>query len=156
MATVNLSAYDKNTIPSAEGIRVGIAVSRWNTEITEGLYNGAAQTLFDLGAKKENVFRVDVPGSFELIYADAVIVLGSVIRGETPHFEYICSSVADAIASLNVRGGRKNMAPVIFGVLTDNNIDQARARSGGALGNKGVECAVDAVQMAALRKNMRD
>ena len=69
MATVNLSAYDKNTIPSAEGIRVGIAVSRWNTEITEGLYNGAAQTLFDLGAKKENVFRVDVPGSFELIYA---------------------------------------------------------------------------------------
>lgn len=120
----------------------------------------------DLGAKKENVFRVDVPGSFELIYAasamqasgrfDAVIVLGSVIRGETPHFEYICSSVADAIASLNVRGGRKNMAPVIFGVLTDNNIDQARARSGGALGNKGVECAVDAVQMAALRKNMRD
>ncbi len=166
MATVNLSAYDKNTIPSAEDIRVGIAVSRWNTEITEGLYNGAAQTLFDLGAKKENVFRVDVPGSFELIYAasamqasgrfDAVIVLGSVIRGETPHFEYICSSVADAIASLNVRGGRKNMAPVIFGVLTDNNIDQARARSGGALGNKGVECAVDAVQMAALRKNMRD
>lgn len=165
MATVNLSAYDKNTIPSAEDLRVGIAVSRWNTEITEGLYNGAAQTLFDLGAKEENVFRVDVPGSFELIYAasamqasgrfDAVIVLGSIIRGETPHFEYICSSVAGAIASLNTRGGKKGLAPVVFGVLTDNNIDQARARSGGALGNKGVECAVDAVQMAALKEQLR-
>ncbi|MDD4820747.1 MAG: 6,7-dimethyl-8-ribityllumazine synthase [Flavobacteriales bacterium] len=164
MATVNLSAYDATTIPHIEHICVGIIVSQWNTEITEGLFSGAKKTLLDLGVEENNIIRYDVPGSYELIYAssalqsakqvDVIIALGSIIRGETPHFEYISSAVADGLANLNVRAGRKNLAPVIFGVLTDNNIDQSRQRSGGSLGNKGVECAVDAVKMTALRRKI--
>ena len=164
MATVNLSAYDSNTIPHVDNICVGILVSQWNTEITEGLFAGAKKTLLELGVEEKNIVRYDVPGSYELIYAssalqsakqvDVIIALGSIIRGETPHFEYISSAVAQGIANLNVRAGRKNLAPVIFGVLTDNNIDQSRDRSGGSLGNKGVECAVDALKMTSFRRNI--
>lgn len=164
MATVNLSAYNAATIPHVENICVGIIVSEWNDEITEGLFSGAENTLLELGVAQENILRYDVPGSYELIYAssalqsakkvDVIIALGSIIRGETPHFEYICAAVANGLANLNVRAGRKNLAPIIFGVLTDNNIEQSRARSGGSLGNKGVECAVDAVKMTALSRKI--
>ena len=91
--------------------------------------------------------------TFRMQEGQKVIVLGSVIRGETPHFEYICSAVAQGIGSLNVRAGEQGLPPVIFGVLTDNHIDQSRARSGGRLGNKGVECAVDAIRMGHLYRN---
>ena len=161
MSTTDLSAFDRSKVPSGTGFRIAIAVSNWNDEITENLYRGAFDTLTEFGVKYENITRYDVPGSFELIYAasalqntgryDAIIVLGCVIRGETPHFEYICSSVAQNIGLLNVQAGEKNTAPVVFGVLTDNHIEQSRQRSGGLLGNKGVECAVDALRLAALR-----
>lgn len=163
MSTTDLSAYDPTKVPHGAGLRIAIAVSEWNSEITENLYRGAFETLCELGVAEADIRRWDVPGSFELIYAasalqtsgqyDALIVLGSVIRGETPHFEYICSAVAQGIGSLNVRAGEQGLPPVIFGVLTDNHIDQSRARSGGRLGNKGVECAVDAIRMGHLYRN---
>lgn len=161
MATTDLSAFDRDKVPHGAGFRIAIAVSNWNSEITENLYRGAFDTLIELDVEPDRIDRYDVPGSFELIYAasllqsggnyHAVIVLGSVIRGETPHFDYICSAVAQGIGSLNARAGETKLAPVIFGVLTDNDIRQSRERSGGRLGNKGVECAVDALRMAALR-----
>lgn len=166
MATTDLSAYDRSKMPDGAGLRIGIVVSGWNAEITESLYRGAFDTLIDLGVLRNDIVRNDVPGSFELIYAaslmqaggryDAVIVLGSVIRGETPHFEYICSAVAQGIGGLNAQAGEKGLAPVIFGVLTDENIAQSRDRSGGRLGNKGVECAADAVLMSHLRKKLKN
>ena len=165
MSTTDLSAYDPSQVPSGAGLTIGIAVSGWNPQITENLYRGAFDTLTELGVSRQAIHRVDVPGSFELIYAaslmqadkryDALVVLGSVIRGETPHFEYICSAVAQGIGSLNASAGAGHLPPVIFGVLTDNDMDQARDRSGGRLGNKGVECAVDAIRMAHVRKNIR-
>lgn len=160
MATTDLSAFDRDKVPHGTGFRIAIAVSNWNGEITENLYRGAIDTLVELGVEPNSIDRYDVPGSFELIYAasllqagknyDAIIVLGSIIRGETPHFDYICSATAQGIGALNAQAGEKDLAPVIFGVLTDNDIQQSRDRSGGRLGNKGVECAVDALRMAAL------
>ncbi|GAB5556196.1 MAG: 6,7-dimethyl-8-ribityllumazine synthase [Schleiferiaceae bacterium] len=154
----NLSAYDKENLPKAEAMRFGLVVSAWNENITNGLYNGAVEALKDLGASDDNIERVDVPGSFELIYGckllcesnqfDAVIAIGSVIQGETKHFDFVCSGVTNGIQQLNTEGD----TPVIFCVLTDNNMQQAIERSGGKHGNKGVEAAVAAVQMAALRE----
>lgn len=152
----NLSAYDKTTIPNAENLRFGIVVSEWNSEITENLFQGAFETLVDCGASKENIIRWNVPGSFELIYGsslmmkrekvDAIIAVGSVIQGETKHFDYVCEAVSQGIKDLNL----KAEIPVIFCVLTDNTRQQALDRSGGKHGNKGVECAVAAIKMARL------
>jgi 6,7-dimethyl-8-ribityllumazine synthase len=157
-ANKNLSEYDKNTIPNAKGFRFGIVVSEWNTNITTGLYNGAVEALLDLGANEADITRWDVPGSFELIYGckrmiqtrkvDAVIAIGSVIQGETKHFDFVCEAVSQGIKDLNVQTD----VPVIFCVLTDNNLQQAIDRSGGAHGNKGTEAAVAAVIMANLKK----
>lgn len=159
MATTgkNLSEYDKSGLPFAEGLRIGIVVSEWNAHITEQLYQGALETLMDIGIARSNVVRLNVPGSFELVYGSrwlathenlgAVIALGSVIRGETPHFEYVCSAVAQGIKDLNLQLD----IPVIFGLLTDDHEQQALDRSGGKHGNKGVECAVAAVKMARLQ-----
>ena len=132
----------------------GIVVSEWNKEITGALLKGAVSTLQRHGAIPENIHVKRVPGSFELIYGahqmsrndgyDAIIVLGSVIRGETPHFDYICSGVTYGIARLNATSA----IPVIFGLLTTNDLQQAKDRSGGKLGNKGDECAIDAIKMA--------
>ncbi|QCX00485.1 6,7-dimethyl-8-ribityllumazine synthase [Aggregatimonas sangjinii] len=155
-ATKNLSAYDKTTIPNAEKLRFGIVVSEWNSKITEGLYQGAKAALLDCGAIPENVLRWDVPGSFELTYGckkmaqtldvDAIIAIGSVIQGETKHFDFVCSATAQGIKDLNVI----LKVPVIFCVLTDNTLQQAIDRSGGKHGNKGAEAAIAAIKMAVL------
>jgi len=153
----NLSVYDKTTIPNAEQFRFGIVVSEWNDSITEGMFQGALETLIDCGAKKENIIRWNVPGSYELIYGcklmakkhtslDAIIAIRSVIQGETRHFDFVCDAVAQGIKDLNVQG----YVPVIFCVLTDNTLQQAIDRSGGKYGNKGVEAAIAAIKMAAL------
>ncbi|MDO6807449.1 6,7-dimethyl-8-ribityllumazine synthase [Zobellia galactanivorans] len=157
-ANKNLSVYDKTKIPNAKHLRFGIVVSEWNTEITEGLYSGAIEALLDCGALESNILRWDVPGSFELTYGskkmattqevDAVIAIGSVIQGETKHFDFVCSATAQGIKDLNVQLD----TPVIFCVLTDNNLQQARERSGGKHGNKGTEAAIAAIQMASLGK----
>ena len=158
MATTNLSSYDKATIPNASSFRFGIVVSEWNPEITKNMHQGAIDTLIDCGAKQENIVSWDVPGSFELVYGckrmietqslDAVIAIGNVIQGETKHFDFVCEGVTQGIVDLNV----KYNTPVIFCVLTDNTKQQSLDRSGGKLGNKGVECAVAAIKMAALRQ----
>ena len=155
-ANKNLSVYDKTTIPNAKNLRFGIVVSEWNSEITEGLYTGAEEALIDCGTSKENIVRWNVPGSFELPFGckkmissekvDAVIAIGSVIQGETKHFDFVCSATAQGIMDLNIQTN----VPVIFCVLTDNTLQQAQDRSGGTYGNKGVEAAIAAIRMASL------
>jgi 6,7-dimethyl-8-ribityllumazine synthase len=158
MATegTNLSGYNKASLPNGDKFRIGIVVSQWNSDITSALYKGAFDTLLDLGVKPVNIIKWEVPGSFELIYGckkmqeqmvNAVIAIGSVIQGETKHFDFGCDAVAQGIKDLNVN----RETPVIFCVLTDNNKQQSLDRSGGKHGNKGVEAAVAAVQMADLR-----
>ena len=141
-------------VPDASNMCFGIVVAEWNKEITDALLEGAVSTLKRHGAIADNIHVKHVPGSFELIYGarqmtlnggyDAIIILGSVIRGDTPHFDYICQGVTYGIADLNI----KSEVPVIFGLLTTDNIEQARERSGGKLGNKGSECAIVAIKMA--------
>jgi 6,7-dimethyl-8-ribityllumazine synthase len=147
------------SLPDSKGMRFGIIVSEWNNEITESLFKGARQTLLDAGVSEEHIFRRNVPGSFELplgakffldeMNSDAVICIGCVIQGETKHFDFICNAVSNGIMKL----GLDYSVPVIFGVLTTNTMQQAVDRSGGKFGNKGIEAAVTAIQMAALRKN---
>ncbi|MGP1465526.1 6,7-dimethyl-8-ribityllumazine synthase [Prevotella koreensis] len=156
MATAlhNLSNYDPNKVPDASNMCFGIVVSEWNPEITRALLDGAVGTLEKHGALPENIHIKTVPGSFELVYGahqmtlndgyDAIIILGSVIRGETPHFDYICQGVTQGIAQLNAT----SQIPVIYGLLTTNDLRQAQDRAGGRLGNKGNECAVVAIKMA--------
>ncbi|WP_299014257.1 6,7-dimethyl-8-ribityllumazine synthase [uncultured Polaribacter sp.] len=161
MATTNLSYYDKATIPNAKSFRFGIVVSEWNQEITENLKKGAIATLQDCGAIAENIVSWNVPGSFELVYGckkmiqsqkvDAIIAIGNVIQGETKHFDFVCDGVTQGIIDLNV----KYDVPVIYCVLTDNTKQQSLDRSGGKLGNKGIECAVAAVKMAAIKNSDR-
>ncbi|RXJ50683.1 6,7-dimethyl-8-ribityllumazine synthase [Gelidibacter gilvus] len=153
----NLSDYDKNTIPNAKDFRFGIVVSEWNNNITDNLHKGALDTLVGHGVLAENIISWHVPGSYELIYGskkmqdqkvDAVIAIGCVIQGETKHFDFVCEAVSLGIKDLNVL----HDTPVIFCVLTDNNMQQSIDRSGGKHGNKGVEAAVVAIKMAALRQ----
>ena len=154
----NLSDYDPKTIPSAENMKFGIVVSEWNTEITESLFNGAYNTLLKNGAKEKNIIKKYVPGSFELtlgaqLFAentdvDAVICLGCIIQGETRHFDFICQGVTNGITQLNIKYNK----PIIFGVLTTNNQQQAVDRAGGKYGNKGNEASVAAIKMVALKK----
>lgn len=157
MATenTNLSNYDSTTLPDATQLRFGIVVSEWNPTITEGLLKGALGALLDCGVEESNIKTIHVPGSFELIFGakkmqqqhvDAVIAIGSVIKGETQHFDFVCDGVTQGIKDLNVL----HEVPVIFCVLTDNNLQQSIDRSGGAHGNKGVEAAITAIKMAHL------
>ena len=157
MATENthLSNYDSTTLPDATKFRFGIVVSEWNPSITEGLLNGATKTLLECGVEDLNIKIVQVPGSFELIFGakklqqqhlDAVIAIGSVIKGETQHFDFVCDGVTQGIKDLNIL----HDVPVIFCVLTDNNLQQSIDRSGGKHGNKGVEAAITAIKMAHL------
>jgi len=160
MATVNknLSQYDQNAIPNMKDFRFGIVVSEWNGNITGGLYKGAVEALAENGVPAESIVTWSVPGSFELIYGskrmiqtqnvDAVIAIGSVIQGETKHFDFVCEAVSQGIKDLNVQTD----CPVVFCVLTDNTLQQAIDRSGGIHGNKGTEAAVVAMRMADLRK----
>lgn len=158
-ADKNLSAYDKALLPDAQDYKIGIVVAEWNREITANLCRGAVEVLKENGVRDQNIITVTVPGSFELVYGckklqesthqpDAVIAIGSVIQGETKHFDFICQSVSQGIKDLNI----KSDIPVIFCVLTDNNKQQAIDRSGGKYGNKGAEAAVAALQMAFLKK----
>ncbi|EDM44759.1 riboflavin synthase subunit beta [unidentified eubacterium SCB49] len=164
MATINknLSEYDKATIPNAKDFRFGIVVSEWNDDVTEGLFQGAFDAILDCGGIKENIVRWNVPGSFELIYGckkmqqsydmlDAVIAIGSVIQGETKHFDFVCDGVTQGIKDLNIQSD----IPVIFCVLTDNHKQQSLDRSGGIHGNKGTEAAIAAIKMAQLRKDAK-
>ena len=158
MATANLSEYDPTRVPFAGDFRFGIVVSDWNSEITFSLLKGAETTLLKHGVSPENIIIKHVPGSFELTLGaqyiaenediDAVICLGCVIQGETPHFNYICQGVTLGITQLNIDYN----LPFIFGVLTTDTFQQASDRSGGRLGNKGDEAAITAIKMAALQK----
>ncbi|GAA4280913.1 6,7-dimethyl-8-ribityllumazine synthase [Gaetbulibacter aestuarii] len=157
-ANKNLSQYDKATIPDASKFRFGIVVSEWNDSITENLYQGAYDALIENGVLPSNIIRWNVPGSFELVYGckkmqdrmvNAIIAIGSVIQGETKHFDFVCEAVSQGIKDLNVKGE----TPVIFCVLTDNTLQQAKDRAGGKHGNKGTEAAIAAIKMAELRKN---
>jgi 6,7-dimethyl-8-ribityllumazine synthase len=159
MATknTNLSYFSKEEVPNAKGLRFGIVVSEWNESITNSLYNGAYDTLIECGANATDISRYNVPGSYELVFGakiaakskvDAIICLGSVIQGETKHFDFVCNAVALGIKDLNLALN----IPVIFGVLTDGTMQQAENRSGGNHGNKGIEAAITAIKMAVLNQ----
>jgi 6,7-dimethyl-8-ribityllumazine synthase len=141
------------------GKKFAIVVAEWNEEITEALYQGAFENLVSNGVKKVNIIRKNVPGTFELSLGalwmaeqkniDAVICLGCVIQGETPHFDYICQAVAYGITEV----GLKTKKPAIFGVLTTLNKQQALERAGGKYGNKGEEAAITAIKMLNIKKS---
>ena len=157
----NLSDYDFNSVPDARDMRFGIVVSEWNAEVTGALLQGATDTLIRHGAVEERIRVMTVPGSFELVYGasqlvksgmvDAVIAIGCVIRGDTPHFDYICQGATQGLAELNAKGD----VPVIYGLLTCNTLQQALDRCGGCLGNKGDECAVTAIKMVDYRNKLK-
>jgi 6,7-dimethyl-8-ribityllumazine synthase len=159
-ALKNLSKHDSRKIPSAKGMRFALVVSEWNDEITFALRDGALKTLTEYGAKEKNISVHYVPGSFELTAGakwladtkkfDAIICLGCVIQGETRHFDFICNAVANGLTNLNISYN----IPFIFGVLTPENMDQAKARAGGKHGNKGVEAAVTAIKTVALKRSL--
>jgi 6,7-dimethyl-8-ribityllumazine synthase len=144
------------SVPSGDNLTVGLVVSEWNEDITESLYSGAYDTLVERGVISNNIKRINVPGSFELVYGskkmiqsnvDVVIAIGCVIKGETEHFNYICHSVSNGIIDLNINFN----TPVVFCVLTDNNKQQSLDRSGGKYGNKGVEAAITALKLSAIK-----
>lgn len=151
----NLSDFSHTTIPNGSAFSIAIVVAEWNAKITGALYDGALQTLIKHGVKEENIITLSVPGSFELTAAaeilltrnsrlDAVICLGCVIQGDTKHFDFICDAVANGITNVGI----KHSKPVIFGVLTTNDEQQALDRAGGKHGNKGDEAAITALKMA--------
>ena len=145
-------------LPSGKDKVIGIVVSEWNTPITESLLKGAADTLIAAGVKEDDIIVEYVPGSVELTFgakvliegtiAHAVIVLGCVIQGDTRHFDYVCDSITQGVTTLNIDYD----TPVIFGVLTTDNLEQAEARAGGTHGNKGEDCAIAALKMIALQE----
>ena len=155
----NLSDYDLSTLPSTKGMRFGIVVSEWNDKITYALLDGALRTLNMAGVTENDIIVMRVPGSFELTYGaqrmaksgvDAVIAIGCVIKGDTPHFDCICEGVTNGIAYLNATLD----VPIIYGIITTNNLQQAIDRCGGRFGNKGDEAAVTAIKMADFRRHV--
>lgn len=150
------------TLPSGKDKVIGIVVSEWNTAITESLLKGATDTLIAAGVKEDDIIVEYVPGSVELTFgakvliegtlAHAVIVLGCVIQGDTRHFDYVCDSITQGVTTLNIDYD----TPVIFGVLTTDNLEQAEARAGGSHGNKGEDCAIAALNMIALHERYID
>ena len=175
-ALKNLSQYDESSVPDASKMRFGIAVADWNSEITHALYEGCFATLIKHGALPENIFTLQVPGTFELPFAcqklceqhiprmgtasvlydnyrsklDAVIALGCVIRGDTDHNQYISHAAAQGLMQLSLKYNR----PFLFGVITTYDVQQALDRAGGTHGNKGVEAAVTAIRMASMATNL--
>ena len=159
-ALKNLSSYDDETVPNAEKMTFGIVVAEWNAHITHALYEGCYDTLLKHGAKPEKIHTAQVPGSFELTAGarilsgqhavDAIICLGCVIKGETNHDEYINQAVATGLTNLGITTGK----PHIFGLLTTQDEQQALDRAGGKHGNKGVEAALTAIRMAALKEGL--
>ena len=161
MATTNnnLSDFNKDSLPDSSNMKIGIVVSKWNNKIIDGLYNGAFTTLIESGVSENNIEKIEVPGSFELIFGakilcrkdvDAIICLGSVIKGETKHFDYVCQGATNGIMSIGLRYNK----PATFCVLTDQNEQQSIDRSGGKHGNKGTECAISCLKMIELNKDI--
>jgi len=162
MATINknLSEYNPETVPNGADMIIGIVVAEWNHNVTGNLLNGAKQTLLANGVKEENIHVTWVPGSFELPLGaqfllendkvDAVVCLGCVIQGETKHFDFVCHGTTQGIMDLNLKYNK----PVVFGLLTDNTLQQSLDRSGGKHGNKGIECAVTALKMVGLKRDL--
>lgn len=155
-ALKNLSDFSTANLPDVSQKRFAIVVAEWNTEVTGALYTGAYDTLLKYGVQESHIISVQVPGSFELSLGaqkmaekadiDAVICLGCVIQGETRHFDFICQAVADGVTNVSLKYNK----PVIFGVLTPNNQEQAMNRAGGKHGNKGDEAAITAIKMLAI------
>lgn len=163
MATAlkNLSTID-GTLPTATDMVVGIAVSEWNSDVTSKLLTGAVQTLLKAGCASENIIIKHVPGAFELPYAaqlfaentlvDGIIVLGCVIQGDTPHFDYVCSGATQGVMNVQL----SFEVPIAFGLLTVNDQQQALDRAGGKHGNKGDEAAATVIKMIALQQEMEN
>lgn len=159
-AEKNLSQVEGREVPDGKGMRFGIVLSEWNSEITGSLFDGAVKKLVENGVSKDDIIITTVPGSFELTLGsqflcedksiDAVIALGCVIQGETRHFDFICDAVANGITNVSLKYNK----PVIFGLLTPNTMEQAKDRSGGKHGNKGDEAAVTALKMVALKRGL--
>jgi 6,7-dimethyl-8-ribityllumazine synthase len=157
----NLSDYDFNAVPDASAMRFGIVVSEWNANITGKLMEGAINTLKKHGAKDDNILVEMVPGSFELTFGaarmmqsglvEAVIAIGCVVRGDTPHFDYVCAGTTQGIAQLNAEG----RIPVIYSLITTNTMQQAEDRAGGKLGNKGDEGAITAIKMVHFAEKIK-
>lgn len=155
----NLSQFDTPT-PDAKGMRIGIVVAEWNSQVTGALRDGAVAFLREAGCAEQDIIVRTVPGTFELTLGaqllvencnvDAVIVLGCVIQGETPHFTFVCSSVTQGMTDLTIKWNK----PMIFGVLTTNTAQQALDRAGGKHGNKGEEAAFTAVKMVAFKREI--
>lgn len=154
---VNLSDHNFDSSLDGSFFKITLIVSEWNESITNSLKSAAIETLVSLKVNPENIKTIYVPGSFELIYGakleqeknpDAIIVIGSIIQGETKHFDFICDAVSNGIKDLNI----KSKVPIIFCVLTDYNLKQAQDRSGGKHGNKGIEAAIAAIKMSKIRK----
>ncbi len=159
MSTILEKERTQNTpLPSGKDKIVGIVVSEWNAPITDSLLKGAKETLLAAGVKEDDIIIEYVPGTVELTFgakvvieeslAHAVIVLGCVIQGDTRHFDYVCDSVTQGVTKLNLN----YPTPVIFGVLTTDNLEQAEARAGGSHGNKGEDSAIAALKMIALQE----
>lgn len=155
----SLGSHSNKNMKDVSGQKFAVVVSEWNEQITEALYSGTVQTLLNYGVSKENIIRRDVPGTFELSMGaqwlaqrediDAVICLGCVVQGETKHFDFICQSVAQGIKDVSLKYDK----PVIFGVLTTDNIQQALDRAGGKHGNKGEEAAITAIKMLSFQRS---
>lgn len=156
----NLSVTEGSKVPSANEMRIAIVYAEWNYAITSALRDGAIKTLIKYGADKDKIVVHEVPGSFELSlgaqllaekqYIDAVICIGCVIKGETPHFDFISDAIANGVTHLNIKYNK----PVVFGVLTTNNMKQAKERAGGKHGNKGDEAAITAIKMLDLKRKL--
>ena len=160
MKKTNLSEYDSTAVPDGNGYRIGVIAAEWNPEVTGALLKGAVDTLREHGVKEENILVRHVPGTFELSSAadmmlrhqnpDAVICIGCVIQGETRHFDFICEAVSQGLTNVAL----KHEKPVIFSLLTTNDMQQALDRAGGKNGNKGVEGAVPALKMVAMQRQL--
>lgn len=157
----NLSKFEFE-VPSAKGLSFGIVAASWNSEVTDALLSGAVRTLESAGVEKKDILIKRVPGAYELTMgaqlmcehtnADAVIVLGAIVKGGTPHFDFIAQGVTQGINMVTVEYN----TPIAFGVLTTNNMEEALERAGGKLGNKGEEAAATAIVMAKLKIEMEE
>jgi len=161
MATTPNAAPKNDIIPTGAGRRFGIVAASWHGEIVEAMLTNAVSTLESAGVLPTDIVIVRCPGSYELPvcvktmavhrHVDAIIALGVIIRGETAHFEYVSSPVSHALMNISVETG----VPCLFGVLTTEDEEQARARAGGHHGNKGSESAVAALEMAEILHRLR-
>jgi 6,7-dimethyl-8-ribityllumazine synthase len=154
--------FDPGQLPDGKGLHIGVVTARWNEEITYALRDACLATLKAAGLEEDDIYSIEVPGAFELPMGarlllehrlpDAVICLGCVIKGETRHDQYIADAVARGLMDLGLRRG----VPVMFGLLTTEDEQQARERAGGKHGNKGAEAAISALQMARLGRELAE